>query len=95
MIRRIRPESFLALLRGGEPWVAGTVLEEIHLVPCSVLRKAARENHFDALKVGTLFFYQADQVASHIENMDRLADSGAQLRALPGPAAQPGIPEVT
>jgi len=85
MIRRIRPDEFLPLLRDGQPWVAGCVPEEIHLIPCSTLRKAAREHHFDAFKVGTTIFYHVDEVATHLANMDRLTESGANLIMVPNP----------
>ncbi len=83
MIHRIRAEDFIDLLRAGEPWVAGTVLEEIHLVPCSTLRRAATEGHFDALKVGALFFYQADLVAKYVETVDQLSGEESPLLPLP------------
>ena len=66
--------------------MAGCVLEEIHLLPCSTLRKAARENHFQAFKVGTLIFYNADEVAQFVSDVDRIVDEKSGLIALPSPS---------
>lgn len=47
---------------------------------------AARENQFQAFKVGTLIFYHADQVAQFVSDLDRTVNVHSGLIALPSPS---------